>query len=172
MPWILAYLRMGVETFSSLTRLRDAIAPVGTRPPQRMQVVLLISTGSFSSHRFASSIDGSLAPCFNSTLFGDIMATAWVQENARWDGFPSSQFGQLNSPKRNTLETAFSFFKLPLKFSDQRTKSKRHVPGKNWGEPPPEPPWAGRTGSAGPPYSAGRPVPVFRVPPLFCILSP
>jgi hypothetical protein len=92
-----------------------------------------------SSHRFASSIDGSSAPCFNSMLFGDIMAAAWVQENARWDGFPSSQIGQLNSPKRNALETAFSFFKLPLKFSDQRRKSKRHVPGKNRGEPPPGP---------------------------------
>jgi hypothetical protein len=55
--------------------------------------------GSLSSHRFASSINGSLAPCFNSTLFGDIMAAAWVQKNVRWDGFPSSQFGQLNSPK-------------------------------------------------------------------------
>jgi hypothetical protein len=40
-------------------------------------------TDSLSLHRFASSIDGSLAPCFNSTLFGDIMAAAWVQKNAR-----------------------------------------------------------------------------------------
>jgi hypothetical protein len=63
-----------------------------------------------SSYRFASSIDGSLAPSFNSTLFGDVMAAAWVQENASWDGFPSSHLGQLNSPKRNTLETVFSFF--------------------------------------------------------------
>jgi hypothetical protein len=47
-----------------------------------------------------------------------------------WDGFPSSQFGQLNSPKRNTLETAFSFFKLPLKFSDKRRKSKDTFQGK------------------------------------------
>jgi hypothetical protein len=93
-----------------------------------------------SSHRFSSSIDGSSAPCFTSTLFGDIMAAAWVQKNARWDGFPSSQFDQLNSPKRNALETAFSFFKLRLKFSDQRRKSKRHVPGKNRGGPPPRPP--------------------------------
>jgi hypothetical protein len=92
-----------------------------------------------SSHRFASFVDGSSTPCFNSTLFGDTMAGAWVKENARWDGFPSSQFGQLYSPKRNTLETAFSFFKLPLKFSDQRRKSKRHVPGKNRGELPPGP---------------------------------
>jgi hypothetical protein len=92
-----------------------------------------------SSQRFASSIDGSLAPIFNSMLFGDIMAAACVQENVRWDGFPSSHLGQLNSPKRNTLETAFSFFKLPSKFSDQRRKSKRHVPGKNGGEPLLEP---------------------------------
>jgi hypothetical protein len=89
--------------------------------------------GTLSSHRFASSIDGSSAPCFNSTLFKDIMAAAWVQENSRWDGFPSSQFGQLNSSKRSTLETTFSFFKLPLKFSDQRRKSKGRVPGKNRG---------------------------------------
>jgi hypothetical protein len=95
--------------------------------------------GSLSSHRFASSINGSLAPCFNSTLCGYTMAVAWVQENARWDGFPSSQFGQLSSSKRNTLETTFSFFKLPLKFSDQRRKSKRHVPGKNRGKPLPAP---------------------------------
>jgi hypothetical protein len=51
------------------------------------------------------------------------------------DGFPSSQFSQLNSLKRNTLETAFSFFKLPLKFYDQRRKSKRarhrEKPGAN-----------------------------------------
>jgi hypothetical protein len=104
--------------------------------------------GSLSSHRFADSIDGSLAPSFNSTLFGDIMAAARVQENARWDRFPSSHLGQLNSPKRDTLETAFSVFKLPLKFSDQRRKSKRHVLEETGGEPPPGPP-----GSVGP----GRP---------------
>jgi hypothetical protein len=143
-----ADLRTGVGT-SSLTGLRDAIAPVGTRPTQRMRAVLLISMGSLSSHHFASSIDGSLAHCFNSTLFSDTMVAAWVQENARWDGFPSSQFGQLNSPKRNALETAFSFFKLPLKFFDQRRKSKRHVPGKNRGETPPAP--------LGRPDRAGRP---------------
>jgi hypothetical protein len=68
--------------------------------------------GSLSSQRFASSIDGTLAPCFNSTLFGDTMAAAWVQKNATWDGFPSTQFGQINSLKRNSLETAFSLFKL------------------------------------------------------------
>jgi hypothetical protein len=99
-----------------------------------------------SSHRFASSIDGSLVPCFNSTIFGDTMAAVWVQKNARWDGFPSSQFGQINSPKRNTLEIAFSLFKLPLKFSNQKMKSKRSIPGKNRHEPPPGPPWVGRTG--------------------------
>jgi hypothetical protein len=117
--------------------LHASDAPVGTRPPQRTRSVLLISKGSLSSHHFASSIDGSSAPCFNSTLFGDTMAAAWVQENARWDVFPSSQFNKLNSPKRNTLETAFAFFKLPLNFFDQRRKSKRHVPGKTQGEPPP-----------------------------------
>jgi hypothetical protein len=140
-----ANLRTEVGTLSFLTGLRDTIAPVGTRPPQRMRAVLLISTGS--SHRFASTIDGSSAPCLNSTLFGGIMDAAWVQEKARWDGFPSSQFGQLNSLKRNTLETAFSFFKLPLKFSDQRRNSKRHVPVKNRGEPLPGLP--GRSDRAG-----------------------
>jgi hypothetical protein len=99
-----------------------------------------------SSHRFATSIDGSLAPCFNSMLFGDTMAAAWVQKKARWDGFPSSQFGQINSPKRNALEAAFSLFKLPLKVSHQRKKLKRSESGKNRGEPPPGPHWAGWTG--------------------------
>jgi hypothetical protein len=128
--------------------------------------------GSLSSHRFASSIDGSLASCFNSTLFRDTMAPAWVQKNARWDGFPSSQFGQINSPKRNTLETAFFLFKLPLTFSDQRRKLKRNESGKNRGEPPPGPHWAGRTGPAGPPYSGGRSGPVSCEPPFFRILIP
>jgi hypothetical protein len=137
MPQMHADLRTGVGMFSSLTGLRDAIAPVGTRPPQWMRAVLLISTGSLSSHHFASSIDDSLAPCFNSTLLGDTMAAAWVQNYARWDGFPSSQFGQINNPKRNALEAAFSLFKLPLKFSDQRRKSKRSESGKNCCEPPP-----------------------------------
>jgi hypothetical protein len=109
------------------------------------------------SHCFASSIDGSSAPCFNSTLFKDTMAAAWVQENARWDGLPSSQFAQLNSPKRNALETAFSLFKLPFKISNQRRKSKRHVAGKNRGELLPRPPCP-----AGPPCSADRSSPVFR----------
>jgi hypothetical protein len=113
-----------------------------------------------SSHLFASSIDGSSAPCFNSALLGDIMDAAWVQENARWDGFSSSQFGQLNSPRRNALESAFPFFKLPLKFSNQRRKSKRHVPGKNRGEPPP----LGR--SAHPAPRVG-PVPFFVYPLYF-----
>jgi hypothetical protein len=166
-----ADLRTGVGTFSSLTGFRDAIAPVGTRPLQWMRAVLLISTGSLSLHHFASSIDGSLVPCFNSTLFGDTMAAAWVQKNARWDGFPSSQFGQINSPKRNTLETAFSLFKLPLKFFDQRRKSKWSEPGKNRGEPPPGSPWAGRTEPAGPPCSGGRSGPVSCVPPFFAFLA-
>jgi hypothetical protein len=117
----------------------------------------------------ASSIDGSMAPCFNSTLFGDTMAAAWVQKNARWDGFPSSQFSQINSPKRNTLETAFSLFKLPFKFSDQRRKSKRSESGKNRGEPPPGPQWAGRTGPAGAPCSGGRSGPVSCEPPFLAL---
>jgi hypothetical protein len=100
-------------------------------------------------HRFASSIDGSSAPCFNSTLFGDIMAIAWVQENVRLDGFPSSQLSQLNSPKRNALETAFSFFKLSLEFSDQRRMSKSRVPEETRGEPPP-----GHPGLVGPGWPA------------------
>jgi hypothetical protein len=83
-----------------------------------------------SSHLFASSIDGSLAPCFNSTLLEDTMVAAWMQKIARWDGFPSSQFGQINSLKRNALEAAFSLFKLPLKFSNQRRKSKMSKLGK------------------------------------------
>jgi hypothetical protein len=166
-----ADLRTGVGTFSSLTGLRDVISPVGTRPPQRMRAVLLISTGSLNSHRFTSYIDGSLAPCFNSKLFGDIMAAAWVQENARWDGFPSSQFGQLNSPKRNALEPHF-LFQTSLKIFWPKKEVKRHVPGKNWGEPPSGPPWAGRTGPAGPPCSEVRSGSVSRVPPLFRIFSP
>jgi hypothetical protein len=73
---------------------------------------------SLSSHRFTSSVDGSLAPSFNSTLFGDIMDAAWMQKDASWDGFSSSHLGQLNSMKKNTLETSFSFLKLPLNFPD------------------------------------------------------
>jgi hypothetical protein len=120
-----------------------------------------------SSHRFASSIDSSSAPCFNSTLFGDIMADAWVQENARWDGFPSSKFSQLNSPKRNTLETAFSFLKLPLNFSDQGRKSKSHVLEETRGESPPGPP-----GSVGPGRPAHRAGSVrFPVYPLYFAFS-
>jgi hypothetical protein len=30
-----------------------------------------------------------LAPSFNSTLFGDVMAAAWMQKDASWGGFPS-----------------------------------------------------------------------------------
>jgi hypothetical protein len=72
----------GEGMFSFLTELRDVIASVGTRPPQRMRAVLLISMGSLSSHHFASSIDGSLASCFNSKLPGDTMAAAGVQNIA------------------------------------------------------------------------------------------
>jgi hypothetical protein len=111
-----------------------------------MWAVLLISMGSLSLHRFTSSVDGSLALNFNSTLFGDVMVAAWVQKDASWDGFSSSHLGQLNSPKRNTLETSFSFFKLPLKFSDQRRKSKTRVPEETGGEPPPGPSWPIRPG--------------------------
>jgi hypothetical protein len=125
-----------------------------------------------SSHRFASSIDGSLAPCFNSTLLGDTMAAAWVQKIARWDGFPSSQFGQINSPKRKTLGTSFSLFKHPLKFSDRRSKSKRSIPGKTRGEPPPGPHWASRIRPVGPPCPGGRSGPVSCVPPFFRLISP
>jgi hypothetical protein len=129
-----------------------------------MRAVLLISTGSLSLHHFASSIDGSLAPSFNSTLFGDVIVVAWVQENARWDGFPSSHLGQLNSSKRNTLETVFSFFKLPSKISDQRSKSKMHVQGKNRGRTAARAPWAGRTGLAGLPRFVSQFSSVFHVP--------
>jgi hypothetical protein len=87
------------------------------------------------------------------------MAAAWVQKNAIWDGFLISQFGQINSLKRNTLETAFFLFKLPLKFFDQRRKSKRRIPGKNRGEPS-----SGPLGLIGPgrpahPVLGGGPVP-------------
>jgi hypothetical protein len=166
MPRMHADLRTGVGTFSSLIGLRD-VAPVGTRPPHWMRAVLLISTGSLSLHRFSSSIDSSLAPCFNSTLLGDTMAVVWVEKIARCDGFPSSQFGQINNPKRKTLETTFSLFKLSLKFSDRRRKSKRSIPGKNRGEPLPGPHWAGRTGPARPPCLGGRAGLVSCVPPFF-----
>jgi hypothetical protein len=106
-----------------------------------------------SSHCFAS-IDGSSAPSFNSTLFGNVMAAAWGQENVRLVGFLSSHLGQLNSPKRNTLETAFSFFKLPLKFSDQRRKSKSRVPEETGGEPLPGP--HGSVGPGRPAYLSSR----------------
>jgi hypothetical protein len=166
-----ADLQTGIETFSSSKVLRNAIAPVGTRPPQRMRAVLLISTGSLSSHRFTYSIDGSLAPCFKSKLLGDAMAAAWVQKYASWDGFPSSQFGQINSLKRKTLGTSISLSKLPLKFSDQRRKSKRSNSGKNQGKTLPGPTWADQTRPAGPPCSGGRPSPVSHVLPFFRFLS-
>jgi hypothetical protein len=78
------------------------------------------------------------------------MTAAWVQKDESWDGFPSSHLGQLNSPGRNTLETAFSLFKLPLNFSDQRRKSKTRIPEETGGEPPPKPP-----GPVGPSRPAG-----------------
>jgi hypothetical protein len=125
--------KLGLRSSPS-TGLRDASAPIGTRPPQRMRAVLL--TGSLSSHRIASSIDGSLASSFDSKLLGGTMAAARVQ-NIAWRGwFPSSQFGQINSPKRKTLRTSFFFFKVPLKFSDRRRKSKRSNSGKNRGRRP------------------------------------
>jgi hypothetical protein len=108
-----------------------------------------------SSHRFASSTDGSLSPSFISTLFEDIMAAMWMQKNARWDGFPSSHLGQLKSLKRDTLETTFSFFKLPLKFFDQRRKSKSHVPGKNRRRTAARAPWADRPSSICGPVRSG-----------------
>jgi hypothetical protein len=172
MPRMRADLRPGVGTFSSLMGLWDAIAPVGTCPLQRMRAVLLISMGSLSSHRFASSVDGTMVPCFNSKLLGDTMAAVWVQKYAWWDGFPSSQFRQINSPKRKTLGTSLSLFKLPLKFSDRRRKLKRSKSGKNRGESPLGPRWAGRTGPTGPPCLGDRFGPVSRVPPFFLFLSP
>jgi hypothetical protein len=125
----------------------------------------LISTGRLSLPSFSS-----LAPCFNSMLLGDTMAAVWVQKIARWDGFPSSQFGQINSPERKTLGTSIFLFKLPLKFSDRRRKLKRSNPGKNRGETLPAPlgrsDWAGR-----PTLFQGRSGPVSRVPPFFRFLS-
>jgi hypothetical protein len=91
--------------------------------------------------------------------------------NARWDEFSSSQFGQINSPKRKTLGTSIYLFKLPLKVSNQRRKFKKSIPGKNRGEPP-GPHWAGRTGPAGPPCSRGQSGPVSHVLPFFGFLSP
>jgi hypothetical protein len=108
-----------------------------------------------------------MAPCFNSTLLRDTMATVWVQKIARWDGFSSSQFGQINSSKRKTLETSFSLFKLPLNFFDRRRKSKRSIPGKTEVNR-----HRGPTGPVGPPCSGGRSGPVSHVPPFFRFLSP
>jgi hypothetical protein len=104
-----------------------------------MRAILLISVGSLTFYRFVSFVDGSMAPSFNSTLFGDVMAAAWVQKDVSWDGLTSSHLSQLNSPGGNTLETAFSPFKLPLNFSDQRKKSKTCIPEETRGEPPPGP---------------------------------
>jgi hypothetical protein len=82
------------------------------------------------------------------------------------------RIGPSNSPKRKTLRTSFFFFKLPLKFSDQRRKSKRSNSGENRGRRPPGPTWAGRPRPAGPPCLRGRVGLVFRAPPFFHLLSP
>jgi hypothetical protein len=110
----------------------------------------LISMGSLTSHRFASSaFNGFSAPSLISILLEDVMAAAWVQKDANWDGFPSSHLVNLNSLRRNTLETIFSFSWLPLKFSDQIRKSKTRVPEETRGEPPP-----GLLGPVGPGWPA------------------
>jgi hypothetical protein len=49
---------------------------------------------------------------------------------------------------------------------------KRSIPGKNRGEPPPGPHWAGRTGPAGPPCFGGRSGSVSCVLPFFRFLCP
>jgi hypothetical protein len=112
-----------------------------------------------------------LATSFNSKLFGGTMAAARVQSMA-WRGwFPSSQFGQINSPKRKTLRTSFSFFKLPLNFFDQRRKSKRSNSGKNLGRRPPGPTWAGRLGRPAHPVSGAGSVQFFAYRPYFASLA-
>jgi hypothetical protein len=66
--------------------------------------------GGLSLHRFASfGFNGSSTPSLVSTLLEDIMAAAWVQKDANWDGFLSFHLVPLNSPRRNALETIFSF---------------------------------------------------------------
>jgi hypothetical protein len=52
-------------------------------PSATVRAVLL--TGSLSSHRIASSIDGFLASSFNSKLLGGTIAAARVQ-NIAWIG--------------------------------------------------------------------------------------
>jgi hypothetical protein len=75
-----------------------------------MWAVLLISIDGMSSHRFTSSgFNGFSVPSLISMLHGDVMAAAWVQKDANWDGFPSSHLVSLNSLGRNALEPIFSF---------------------------------------------------------------
>jgi hypothetical protein len=125
-----------------------------------------------SSHRFASSIDGSSAPCFNSTLFGDTMAAAWLQKNARWDGFPSSQFGQINSSKRNTLETAFFLIQTSLKILWPKKEVEKERIGEKLGRTAVGPP-LGRSDWVGRPTLFRGPVrSCFMCTALFRILSP
>jgi hypothetical protein len=109
MPQMHSDLRTGVETLSSLTWWRDAIGPVGTRPPQQMQAVLLISIDGLSLHHFTSRFNGFSAPSLISTLLGDVIAAAWMQKNENWDGFPGSNLVPLNSLGRNALEPIFPF---------------------------------------------------------------
>jgi hypothetical protein len=63
---------------------------------------------------------------------GDTMAAAWVQKIARWDGFPSSQFDQINSPKRKTLGTSLPYSNFPENFlyeEGSRKGANRVKPG-------------------------------------------
>jgi hypothetical protein len=109
------------------------------RPQQRMRAVLLISIVGLGWHRFASSgFKGFLVPSFIYLLLGDVMVTVWGQKDVHCDRFPSSNLVPLNNPRRNALESIFSFF-TSLKFFDQTWKSKTHVPEKNGGKPLPRP---------------------------------
>jgi hypothetical protein len=88
--------------------------------------------------------------------------TPWLLRGCKrlLDGMdsPSSQFGQINSPKRKTLGTSISLFKLPLEFSERRRKTKRSFPGKNWGEMPPGAPGPIRLGRPAYPVPGTGPV--------------
>jgi hypothetical protein len=165
MPRMHSDLQTGVEALSSLMGERDAIAPVGTNPLQRMRAVLLIL------HHFTSSANGSLAPSLNSTLFRDVMAASWVQKDANWDGLPSSNLGQLNSLGRNTLETAFSFFNFLYIFLTNERSQKR-ASRRNAGRTATWALWAGRTGPAGCLGSRVGVVRFFACPFYFCIFGP
>jgi hypothetical protein len=102
-----------------------------------------------SLHRFTSSgFNGSSSPSLISTLLEDVMAVAWVQMDANWDGLPSSHLVPLNSSGRNAQETIFLLFLTSLNFSDQTSKSNMCVLEETGGEPPP--------GSPGP-IGLGRP---------------